>query len=245
MTLPRMTAPPASVSRSGGVRSDQLGDGDVLGRWTRGCPMVAVALPVLGVVYLLTRLVRLVAAGTWRAPGPAGPANARGHHRAGDGRGTGLGLVAPGRAPTTRSRPTSGGRCGTSCPRLAGRADRAAGGAAGPRRTLWPGTAQFRPRRPRARWSWSREVGADGTPATTRRRDRGTAPGCSRSTVRPRPRRATTRRWRSTPRTGRPSTTSRSRWCGRTRGRPSTPTRRTRSRAARPARRSPSPSRSC
>ncbi len=68
VTLPRLVGTAAaSVSRQWQMLTDQLGDGDVLGVVVRVLSVVAVLLPVLGVVYLLTRLVRQVATGTWRA----------------------------------------------------------------------------------------------------------------------------------------------------------------------------------
>ena len=68
VTLPRLIGTAAaSVSRQWQMLTDQLGDGDVLGVTVRVLSVVAILLPVLGVVYLLTRLVRQVATGTWRA----------------------------------------------------------------------------------------------------------------------------------------------------------------------------------
>ena len=56
----------ASVARQWARLQAQLGDGDVLGVLVRVLSIVAIALPVLGVVLIVSRLVRRVAVGTWR-----------------------------------------------------------------------------------------------------------------------------------------------------------------------------------
>ncbi len=68
VTLPRLIGTAAAgVSRQWQMLTEQLGDGDVLGVMVRVLSVVAILLPVLGVIYILTRLVRQVATGTWRA----------------------------------------------------------------------------------------------------------------------------------------------------------------------------------
>ncbi|MDR6863974.1 hypothetical protein [Phycicoccus sp. 3266] len=57
----------ASVARQWARLQVQLGDGDVLAVLVRVLSIVAIALPVLGVVLIVSRLVRRVAVGTWRS----------------------------------------------------------------------------------------------------------------------------------------------------------------------------------
>ena len=57
----------ASVGRQWARLETQLGDGDVLAVLVRALSIIAIALPVLGVVFIVTRVVRQVVAGTWRA----------------------------------------------------------------------------------------------------------------------------------------------------------------------------------
>lgn len=57
----------ASVGRQWARLETQLGDGDLLAVLVRALSIVAIALPVLGVVFIVTRVVRQVVAGTWRA----------------------------------------------------------------------------------------------------------------------------------------------------------------------------------
>jgi putative peptide zinc metalloprotease protein len=57
----------ASVGRQWARLETQLGDGDMLAVLVRVLSIVAIALPVLGVVFIVTRVVRQVATGTWRA----------------------------------------------------------------------------------------------------------------------------------------------------------------------------------
>ena len=66
-----VTAAPRARHRGCGVRARaaagrQLGDGDVLGVLARVLSIVAIALPLLGMGYIVGRLVRQVATGTWR-----------------------------------------------------------------------------------------------------------------------------------------------------------------------------------
>ena len=57
----------ASVGRQWARLETQLGDGDLLAVFVRVLSIVAIALPVLGVVFIVTRVVRQVVTGTWRA----------------------------------------------------------------------------------------------------------------------------------------------------------------------------------
>jgi putative peptide zinc metalloprotease protein len=57
----------ASVGRQWARLETQFGDGDVLAVVVRVLSIIAIALPVLGVVFIVTRVVRQVVAGTWRA----------------------------------------------------------------------------------------------------------------------------------------------------------------------------------
>jgi putative peptide zinc metalloprotease protein len=57
----------ASVGRQWARLEAQLGDGDLLAVVVRVLSIVAIALPVLGVVFIVSRVVRQVVAGTWRA----------------------------------------------------------------------------------------------------------------------------------------------------------------------------------
>ena len=57
----------ASVGRQWARLETQFGDGDALAVLVRAISIVAIALPVLGVVFIVTRVVRQVVAGTWRA----------------------------------------------------------------------------------------------------------------------------------------------------------------------------------
>ncbi len=68
LTLPRLVGSAAAgMARQWQLLGEQLADGDVAAVLVRVLSLVALALPVLGVVYLLTRLVRQVVGGTWRA----------------------------------------------------------------------------------------------------------------------------------------------------------------------------------
>jgi putative peptide zinc metalloprotease protein len=57
----------ASVGRQWARLETQLADGDLLAVLVRVLSIVAIALPVLGVAFIVTRVVRQVVAGTWRA----------------------------------------------------------------------------------------------------------------------------------------------------------------------------------
>jgi putative peptide zinc metalloprotease protein len=57
----------ASVGRQWVRLETQLGDGDLLAVVVRVLSIVAIALPVLSVVFIVTRVARQVVAGTWRA----------------------------------------------------------------------------------------------------------------------------------------------------------------------------------
>ena len=57
----------ASVGRQWARLETQLADGDVLAVVVRVLSIVAIALPVLGVVFIVTRVTNQVATGTWRA----------------------------------------------------------------------------------------------------------------------------------------------------------------------------------
>ncbi|GAB3448843.1 hypothetical protein GCM10027517_34370 [Phycicoccus ginsengisoli] len=57
----------ASVARQWARMEGQLAEGDVLAVLVRVLSIVAIALPVLGVVLIVSRLVRRVAVGTWRS----------------------------------------------------------------------------------------------------------------------------------------------------------------------------------
>jgi putative peptide zinc metalloprotease protein len=56
----------ASVGRQWARLETQLGDGDVLAVLVRALSIVAIALPVLGVVFIVSRVTRQVVTGTWR-----------------------------------------------------------------------------------------------------------------------------------------------------------------------------------
>jgi putative peptide zinc metalloprotease protein len=67
LALPRVLATAwAGVQRQAGLLGAAFGDGDVLGVLARALAVVALALPVLGLGYVLVRLVRSTAAGLWR-----------------------------------------------------------------------------------------------------------------------------------------------------------------------------------
>ena len=67
LALPRVLATAWSgVQRQAGLAGAAFGDGDVLGVLARALAVVALALPVLGLGYVLVRLVRSAATGVWR-----------------------------------------------------------------------------------------------------------------------------------------------------------------------------------
>ena len=215
LTLPRVlaTAWGACGNQAHALTVDWAG-GDVAAVAVRMLAILAVSLPVLGSLLILVRLVR--------APAASRVAGDRGHARttavAASWRpvalvaGPGVGLVAPRRPVPARSRPTSAARSSTG---LAG-----VGLVGGPPAAGRPGPstrhARCGPRRRRGRPR--RQPAARARPgARAPRRPALTAarPAWVFPFNRPRPpERGTTRRWRSTPRTGRRSTTSRSPWCG-------------------------------
>ena len=233
-----------------------LGDGDRRpATWSRAAArvlaIVALVLPMLGIGYVLTRLVRQCGRlARWRRTDGSPVRRALAALvAAGAGGRARLGLVRPptatGRSPptsaapwptpsrcparprrtttgsrsATRARCRSPGRAGRPCPPR-----RAAAGAG-------DGAARLRPRRrgrgPRLATEPARGHGrAPALDGGRHRRRR--SPGSSPSTGRCPPRRATTRRWRSTPRTTRSSTTSPSRSSSPTATRSRTSTRPTR-----------------
>ncbi|KRF22156.1 hypothetical protein [Phycicoccus sp. Soil802] len=68
LSLPRVAGTAwASVGRQWARLETQLADGDVLAVVVRVLSIVAIALPVLGVVFIVTRVTKQVATGTWRA----------------------------------------------------------------------------------------------------------------------------------------------------------------------------------
>jgi putative peptide zinc metalloprotease protein len=67
LALPRLLATAwESLSRQGGLLAAAFGDGDVLGVLARLLGIVALAVPVLGIGYVLVRTVRQIARGVWR-----------------------------------------------------------------------------------------------------------------------------------------------------------------------------------
>ena len=68
LALPRVLATAwAGVARQAGLLGAAFGDGDVLGVLARALAVVAVALPVLGLGFVLVRMVRGTAARVWRS----------------------------------------------------------------------------------------------------------------------------------------------------------------------------------
>ena len=67
LALPRLLATAwESLGRQGGLLAAAFGDGDVLGVLARALAIVALAVPLLGIGYVLARTVRQVARGVWR-----------------------------------------------------------------------------------------------------------------------------------------------------------------------------------
>ncbi|MFD2094334.1 zinc metalloprotease [Blastococcus deserti] len=67
LALPRVLATAwESLGRQGGLLADAFGDGDVLGVLARLLGIVAIAVPLLGIGYVLARTVRQVVRGVWR-----------------------------------------------------------------------------------------------------------------------------------------------------------------------------------
>jgi putative peptide zinc metalloprotease protein len=70
IALPRVLATAgASLQEQGGLLSRAFGDGDILGVLARALAVVAVVLPLLGLVYVVVRLVRRIATSVWRRTG--------------------------------------------------------------------------------------------------------------------------------------------------------------------------------
>src|SRR5687768_15454931 len=67
LALPRVLATAwTGVSRQAGLVGSAFGEGDVLGVLARALAVVALVLPILGLGYVLFRLVRSVVTGVWR-----------------------------------------------------------------------------------------------------------------------------------------------------------------------------------
>jgi putative peptide zinc metalloprotease protein len=68
LALPRLIGTAvASLGDQADLLGEQLGDGDLLGVMVRLLSLVAIALPVLGTLYIVARTVRQVATRTWEA----------------------------------------------------------------------------------------------------------------------------------------------------------------------------------
>ena len=92
---------------------EQFAAGDMLAVMVRVLSVIAIALPVLGAGYILTRVGRQVVTGTWRSDrGPARTASRRGRGRGRDHRRPRLGVVAAARYvpadPGVRTRDAAG-----------------------------------------------------------------------------------------------------------------------------------------
>ena len=96
LTLPRVIGTAwARLQQEQDLLATASGDGDLVQAAARVLTMLAVALPVLAVGYMLVRLVRQVGTGVWRSTaGHPRPAYRRRGHRARPRRGAGLGVVA-------------------------------------------------------------------------------------------------------------------------------------------------------
>ncbi|MEE9094740.1 hypothetical protein [Pseudarthrobacter phenanthrenivorans] len=113
LSLPRLLATGwAGVGKQQEALASSLASGDVLGVAVRALAMVVVAVPVLGVLYIVVRLLRQLVTGVWQktrgkvaqritAMGPWGSC-----WRGSPGRG------GPTAGPTVPSRPTNAGRWG-------------------------------------------------------------------------------------------------------------------------------------
>jgi putative peptide zinc metalloprotease protein len=67
LALPRLLASAwAGVQRQAGLLGAAFDDGDILGVLARALAVVVVVLPILGLLYVLARLVRSAAVGVWR-----------------------------------------------------------------------------------------------------------------------------------------------------------------------------------
>lgn len=67
LSLPRLLATGwASVGKQQEMLSSSLADGDVLGAAVRGVAIVIVAIPVLGLLYIVVRLLRQLVTGLWK-----------------------------------------------------------------------------------------------------------------------------------------------------------------------------------
>ena len=68
LALPRLIGTAvASLGNQAELLGEQFGDGDALGVMVRLLSLVAIALPVLGTLYIIARVVRQVVTRTWRA----------------------------------------------------------------------------------------------------------------------------------------------------------------------------------
>lgn len=67
LALPRVLATAwAGISRQAGLLGAAFGDGDVLGVMARALAVVVLVIPILGLAYVLARLVRSAGTGVWR-----------------------------------------------------------------------------------------------------------------------------------------------------------------------------------
>ncbi len=67
LALPRVLATAwAGISRQAGLLGTAFGDGDVLGVMARALSVVVLVIPILGLAYVLARLVRSAGTGVWR-----------------------------------------------------------------------------------------------------------------------------------------------------------------------------------
>jgi putative peptide zinc metalloprotease protein len=67
ISLPRLVATAVvSVSAQWGQLTHDMGGGDILGVLARGLAIVALVIPLLGIGYVVVRLVRRIATGVWR-----------------------------------------------------------------------------------------------------------------------------------------------------------------------------------
>ena len=117
LSLPRLLATAwTSVGAQSAVLSRNFGDGDVLGVLARALAIVVLVVPLLGIAYVLVRLVRRIVTGTLqRTAGQAGPPGAGRGARRRAGRRPGVGVVAGPRTGTGRCAPTRAARSSTPC----------------------------------------------------------------------------------------------------------------------------------
>ena len=214
LSLPRVLATAWSgVARQAGLLGAAFGEGDVLGVLARMLAVVTLVLPILGLGYVLFRLVRAPSAAGGAAP-RAGPSVGRWHCSSPSPSSSGsAGRGGPPATGTGRCRSWEGGTVLDVMP--AASSSRLAVGVAGDgAHDLARGRRTPPDRGPARPGHGSRAVrGRAGRREPVPRRRRGS----SRSTGRSRRGRGTTRRSPSTPRTARWSTTSPSPSCGPTR----------------------------